>query len=287
MMGRWLGMLDTIGQFDPDLVMFVGLKSPLVFPLYAARPVLALGIHAVAPMVPADVWLTADPSQAGVTSVEWDGALPAAFGHYHPFRIKLGPEGAPLVSAELGIETEQLAMITVGARLNTEITGPWAARMLAMLARHPQLVWVLAGGQGRLPPALAGADPAQIRLLPHRTDLRSVLRCCDLYVNPPRVGGGFSAAEAMAEALPVLAYADGDAGSKLGDMAPRDEQSYFDRLEALLASPALRAATGAAMQAHFRSSLDLDRAGPSLRQACELALERFRARQACGTPRLP
>lgn len=278
MTGRWLGVLGEIDRFDPDLVMFVGLASPLMFPLYAARPVLGLGIHALAPIAPADVWLSADPALAGRASAEWGDALPAAFGHYHPFRIKLGPECAPVTRAELGIEAGQLAMITVGARLSSEIAGPWASRLCATLARHPQLVWVLAGGHGKLPPALADANPAQIRLLPYRTDLRSVLRCCDLYVNPSRVGGGFSAAEAMAEALPVLAYADGDAGSKLGDMAHTSEAAYFDQLEALLASPALRAATGAAMQARFRSTLDLERAGPSLLRACELALERQRAR---------
>lgn len=278
MTARWLGLLDEIERFDPDLVMFVGLTSPLMFPLYAGRPVLGLSIHAVAPMAPADVWLTADPALAGRVSAEWGDGLPAAYGHYHPFRIKLGPESAPLSRADLGIAAGQLAMISVGSRLASEIAGPWASRMLATLARHPQLVWVLAGAQGALPPALAAADPAQVRLLPYRTDLRSVLRCCDLYVNPPRPGGGFSAAEAMAEALPVLAYADGDAGSKLGAMALASEPAYFDQLEALLASPALRADTGAAMQGRFRSTLDLDRAGPSLLRACELALERRRAR---------
>lgn len=278
MMARWRAMLGGVAQFDPDLVMFVGLNSPLMFPLYAARPVLGLGIHAVAPMAPVDVWLTANAALAGRTSAEWGDALPPAFGHHHPFRIKLGPEPAPVSRGELGTEAGQLAMITVGARLTEEISGPWAARMLETLARHPQLVWVLAGGHGELPPALAAANPGQIRTLPFRTDLRSVLRCCDLYVNPPRIGGGFSAAEAMAEALPLLAYADGDAGSKMGDMALADDEAYFDQLEALIASPALRAGSGAAMQALFRATLDLERAGPSLMKACELALERFRAR---------
>jgi glycosyltransferase involved in cell wall biosynthesis len=258
--------------------MFVGLSSPLMAPLYAARPVLGLGIHAVSPMAPVDAWLAADAARAGCASNEWGDALPPAFGHYHPFRVRLGPAAAPVTSEQLGMAPGQLAMITAGARLADEITGTWAARMRETLERHPQLVWVLVGGAGALPPALATANPAQLRLLPHRTDLRSVMRCCGLYANPNRLGGGLSVAEAMAEGLPVLAFAGADGGSKLGGMALAGEQAYFDQLEALLASPALRAQTGAAMQAHFHVALDLDQSGPSLLRACELAVERFRMR---------
>jgi glycosyltransferase involved in cell wall biosynthesis len=151
--------------------------------------------------------------------------------------------------------------------------------MLDTLARHPQLKWVLVGGAGTLPPALTSANPEQLRLLAHRTDLPSLLRCCDLYVNPPRLGGGLSVGEAMAEGLPVLALAGGDAGSKLAGMAQDNEAAYFDELEALLASPERRAHMGAAMQ-HFGRELDLANSGPSLMQACLLAQQRFRERQA-------
>jgi hypothetical protein len=280
MMRRWRDMLVKIAQFDPDLVMFVGLSSPLLHPLYAARPVLGLGIHAVSPMAPVDAWLTADAARAGRAGSEWGDALPPAFGHYHPFRVKLAPEAAPVTRDQLAIGSGQLAMVTVGSRLPHEIRGPWATRMLAVLAHHPHLVWVLVGGDGVLPPALAGADPAQLRLFPHRTDLRSVLRCCDIYLNPPRMGGGFSVAEAMAEGLPVLALADGDGGSKLAGMALASDEAWFNQLDTLIVSPALRAQTGQAMQAHFRLNLDLSRSGPSLMQGCELALQRYRMRAA-------
>lgn len=278
LMGRWTEMHALVRQFDPDLVLFVGLASPLMQPLYEALPVLGLNVHAVSPIAPVDVWLTADAARAGRTSSEWGDALPPAFGHYHPFRSKTAAPAAPLTREQLGLAPGQLALITVGARLKHEIAGAWAQRMCDILARHPQLVWMLAGGPGELPPALAGVNPDQLRLLAHRTDLRSVLARCDMYVNPPRLGGGLSAAEAMAEGLPVLALADGDAGSKLGGMAVLDEQAYFELLEALLASPDLRAQTGAAAQQRYRLVLDLAGSGPSLMQACELALERFRAR---------
>lgn len=279
---RWRQMLALLRDYDPDLVMFVGLYSPLLQPLYEARPVLALCVHAVAPMAPADVWLAADAQLAGRAGQAWGDALPPAWGHHHPFRVQLKPEPAPLARAELGLQDDSLVLVSVGARLATEIDGAWARRMLDVLERHPRAVWLLAGGAGAVPAALQAAAPGRIRTLAHRDDLRAVLRCCDIYVNPPRVGGGLSAAEAMAEGLPVLALAGADAGSKLGALAQPDDEAYFAALDALLADAALRHATGAALRRHFADTLDLAQSAPSLRAACELALERYQLRRQQG-----
>jgi glycosyltransferase involved in cell wall biosynthesis len=229
-------------------------------------------------MAPVDVWLSADPARAGHDDTEWGAALPPAHGYHHPFRVKLKPVSAPVARAELGITDGQVVIVTVGARLPHEIDGPWAQIMLDVMARNPNAVWLLVGGVGTVPPALAAARPGQVCTLAQSNELRSIYRCCDLFVNPPRIGGGFSVAEAMGEGLPVLALAGSDAGSKLGGDAMADEASFFAMLEAMLSSPELRSTTGAEMRRRFTQTLDLESSGPSLRAACELALARFRQR---------
>lgn len=278
MMGRWQGMLGQIGDFDPDLVMLVGFGSPLMFPLYRARPVLGLNVHALPLMAPVDAWLTADPARAGQDSSDWGESIPPAHGHYHPYRVALKPAPAALKRSALRLPEQALVLLTVGARLGDEIHGPWAQRMLELLKRHPQVVWLLVGGNGALPPALKAAAPGSVVSLAYRGDLRAVNRCCDLYVNPPRVGGGLSVAEAMAEGVPVLALTDGDAGNKVGPMAMASEDIMFDTLEQLIDSPERRAALGEAMRLRFRCELDLAQSHESLRAACALAIERFAAR---------
>jgi hypothetical protein len=275
---RWRQVLAGIAQFDPDLVLFVGLFSPLVAPLHRARPVLGLNIHAVASMAPVDAWLASDPVLADRETSPWGAALPPAGGVHHPYRVSLKPTGAPIVRAQIEATDEDLVMVTVGARLGEEIGGEWAERMIALLRARQDLVWVLVGGTGACPPALREAPLERLRFVPHQADLRSVLRCCDLYLNPPRMGGGFSVAEAMAEGLAVVSLGDSDGGDKLGEEADASLDGYFARLNDLLASREACVAQGARLRERFSQSLDLDRSGPSLRAACDVALDHYRRR---------
>lgn len=282
LMQRWQAALADIAAFDPDLVLLIGLNSPLIAPLFALRPVLGLCVHATAPMAETDVWLSSNPALANSLATPWQPAFVPGLAHYHPFRVSLKAATQPRTRAEFGLSDDHLALVCAGFRLGSEIHGEWAARMVALLQANPQLVLMLVGGNGGLPPALAAVAPAQLRVLGHQADLRSILRCCDVYVNPARVGGGFSVAEAMAEGLPALALADGDGGDKLGPFGTADLNDYFDRLHALLADPALRQQYGAQLQQRFNSALDVAQSGPSLLAACELARQRFQARMQQG-----
>ncbi len=279
-MGRWTQMLKDISAFDPDLVMSVGFYAPMVAPLYEARPVLGLNIHSVAPLDPVDVWLCAFKDEAGKTRAQWGGHLPDSVAWYHPYRVPRTPPGPPGSASrrELGLPEAALVLISVGYRLETEIDGAWASRMIALLGEQPNVTWLLVGATGAMPAALAHAPAAQVRVLRARGDIPAVLQCCDIYVNPPRMGGGYSVAEAMAEGLPVVAYGGSDGGHKVGGSAVGDDAAYFARLAALIASADLRRQEGQAMRALFSSTLDLDQSAPSLLAACDLALERFRRR---------
>lgn len=278
LLARWHDMLRAVTDFDPDLIFFAGFYAPLAHALYETRPVLALSIHSVSPMVPADVWLTADRERSGLCETDWAPALPPAWGHYHPFRILLRPEGPPVTRADLGVEDGDTLAITVGTRLDTEIAGPWALRITALLKDRPKLVWVLAGGNGVRPEALRGVPDRQLRIVPFTSNIRALTRRCDIFLNPERLGGGFSVAEAMAEGLPVLALANSDGGIKLGAHAVETLDEYFARLNTLLDSPAERHRMGVALRSLFAATLDLDRSGPSLLTACELTVERYNAR---------
>lgn len=281
---RWRAMLALIGAFDPDLVLFVGLQSALLAPLYAARPVLGLCLHSTPPMAPVDVWLSAAAEHCGegAGAAVWGAALPPAWGQHYPYRLRYRPAPARPREA-LGLAPGQLALVTVGARLGEEVAGPWAARMAALLARRAELVWLLVGGNGALPAALAGAPAGQLRLLPQQAGVADILAASALFLNPPRMGGGFSVAEAMAQGLPVLTLGGSDGGAKVGALAAAGLDDYFARLDAYLDDAALRARDGAALRLRFEQSLDLERAGPALLAAAELARRRYQARRAALT----
>lgn len=267
--GRWRNLMPTLAAFDPDAVLLVGLYSPLAGALHSLRPVVGISVNTVAPIAPLDVWLTAGPAnERGET---WGGRFPAPQAVHHPFRVKRPVAGTPLPRAELGIDDKAVVWITAGFRLEHEIRDEWAKRMLELVARYPQVVWLLVGGEGKLPPALAQAGRGRVRALATRDDLPAILRSSDIYVNPPRMGGGFSVAEAMAEGLPVIALAGSDGGDKLGELALPHLDACTERLAALIENPRLRREMGDALRQRFDRQLDIAASGPALLEAFKVA----------------
>lgn len=197
---------------------------------------------------------------------------------YHPYRVKRSKKQWHVTRAEFGLSETAVIWVTAGFRLEHEIKGEWASRMLQLLSRYPQVVWFLAGGEGKLPQALLQAEPRRVRALATRNDLPGIFRNCDIYVNPPRMGGGFSVAEAMAEGLPVTAFSGSDGGDKVGELALPDMRAYMERLAALTENPALRTQMGKALGQRFAERFDLEASGPALVAACRQAATLARAR---------
>ena len=191
---------------------------------------------------------------------------------------KRASKASQLTRAALGLDDRAVVWITAGFRLKREIEGVWASRMLQLMARHPQVVWLLVGGEGKLPQALLQAAPERVRALATRKDLSGILRICDIYANPPRMGGGLSVAEAMAEGLAVVSLAGSDGGDKAGELALPDLDAYMERLAALTQDPGLRNEMGQALRRRFDERFDLEASGPALLAACRQAADLARAR---------
>jgi hypothetical protein len=263
--------------FDPDVVLLVGLYSPLAAALHTLRPVVGISVNTVPPIAPLDIWLTADTdlTQRHV----WGGRFPPPIPVYHPWRVKRSVKQWQVTRTALGLDETTVVWVTAGFRLEHEIKGDWANRMLQLMSRYPQVAWLLVGGEPKLPDALRQAAPGRVRALGTRDDVPGIFRCADIFVNPPRMGGGFSVAEAMAEGLPVTSLSGSDGGDKVGELALPDIDRYMERLAALTENPALRTETGQAMRKRFAERFDLDASGPALlaafRQAAALARERL------------
>jgi glycosyltransferase involved in cell wall biosynthesis len=183
---------------------------------------------------------------------------------YHPWKLRRSTKQWPVTRADFGLDNGTVIWITAGFRLEHEIKGDWASRLLQLMSRHPNVVWLLVGGEGKLPEALQSSPPGRVRAVATRDDLPGILRCSDIYVNPPRMGGGFSVAEAMAEGLPVTSLTGSDGGDKVGDLALPDIDAYMERLAALTENPLLRKEAGDELRARFAECFDLEASGPPL-----------------------
>ena len=275
---RYRDMLQAIDAFDADVVLLVGLHSGLADALYAQYPVLGLCSNSIAPLAATDVWLTAHAALDGVVDQPWDGAFPASLAWHHPYRVRRKPLKHAFSRASLGLADDALVLISVGSQLDQHIAGAWAARMAALVQERASLTWLLVGGGGAMPAALAQLPADRLRVLAYVPEGWEITACCDVYVNPPVMGGGFAVAEAMSLGVPVVSFAGSDGGDKVAARAVDGIDAYFARLTALLDDGALRRREGDAMRAHFDAALDLAHSGPGLLEACAQAVARYALR---------
>ncbi len=278
LMARYGDMLRFLSEYDPDLILFVGFFSPLLSTLFRQRPVVGLSVHTLPPVGPVDIWLSADRGVYDPSGYAWSLHFRPPEKWHYPYRIKLRNTESRISRRGLGLKEDGVVLVTVGDRLEDDIKGDWAASMASFLRENKKVQWLLVGDKGIVPQVLQKEELQSVRAVPHSPDERAIFCCCQIYVNPPRMGGGFSVATAMAEGLPVVAYAASDGGDKIGEAASFDDKSYFGRLARLAADPAARSLEGEVMQRLFSETLDLGQAGPSLMKACAEAMEHYNAR---------
>lgn len=108
---------------------------------------------------------------------------------------------------------------------------------------------------------------------------------CDIYLNPPRIGGGGALAMAMEQGLAVLTFANSDGGDKVGAQAISSDDEYFARLQAWVTDPVSRRQAGEALRARFHARLDFSGKEPAagLMQACQKGIALFNQRRVASS----
>ena len=282
---RWRDLLALIGAYAPDLVLYVGFASPIVWPLHARWPVVGMSLHTLPPVAPVDVWLNADPEPD--PSLAWPGIVTPEPVHF-PHRF-WPAEAVPGCSREsLGIAHDAVLCVSSGSRLSDEMTDSWTRSVTAVLDRHPKVHWLLIGVPEHRAARLATLH-ARARCMPFQDNFAGWLQLADLYLNPPRLGGGASVATAMSLGVPVLSLAGSDGGDKVGDHAVVTIAQYMNRFDEWIDHPDRRRAAGQAMRVRFDEVLDLStsRAASRLLQACQRAVRLYQIRQTAAESTCP
>lgn len=138
---------------------------------------------------------------------------------------------AVVTRSDLGLPQDAYVIAVVGNRLDEEVDDRFAAELSRVLTGAPQVFVVFMGQFGRFEAVVQQHEAlrGRSRHLGYRKDVPAVYECCDAYLNPPRYGGGSSAAFALAAGLPVFTPAEGDVANIVG---PR---FIFPSAEAIIA----------------------------------------------------
>lgn len=106
---------------------------------------------------------------------------------------------------ELSIGKSDFVLITVGNRLNTEMTEEFIDAVCKNLLDKPNIKWLIVGSENEyLSQNYANfIDAQKIQYISYEDDLPALYEVCDLYLNPKRMGGGTSIVWAMRAGLPI------------------------------------------------------------------------------------
>lgn len=120
--------------------------------------------------------------------------------------------------SDFGIDETAYVITLVGTRLHDEIVEPFISVLKAVLDLDSSVTLVFMGTFDNFEEKrqLIG-NPDRVLYVGHQSDLRGALNIADLYLNPIRKGGGTSAAEALAEGVPVISLGNCDVAYTSGE----------------------------------------------------------------------
>lgn len=119
---------------------------------------------------------------------------------------------------ELGLPQEKFLVAVVGNRLDTEIDQEFVEVMRQILLAHSEVVFVIIGLVEKLPEYLKDKIfQKRVYYLGYCRDLIGTYSVLNLYLNPRRIGGGWSSAIALAAGLPVVTLPECDVAYNVGE----------------------------------------------------------------------
>ena len=212
------GIVDEILGLKPDLVLSFGTMSPVADLCRGLLDVVSIPFGTYLPMAQ-PTWvalpraLTAgDEAGLAASGLDRDRVIPIAYTYAPPVT------GTPKTRAELGVPEDAIAVAIIGLRLGDEVTPSFAATLDDLVRQEPRLFFLFIGPMDNHADLVASLPDLARRSKAHGydPDVVSVLAACDLYLNPPRGGGGASAAYAMSRGVPAYSLASGDVATVVG-----------------------------------------------------------------------
>ena len=119
---------------------------------------------------------------------------------------------------ELGLPEGQFLIAIVGNRLQSEIDEGFVCEMRKVLEKMPNIAFVIIGSEEGIKKYFEDMIfDGHIYYFGYRKDLLDVYGVLDLYLNPRRIGGGFSGGMALLAGIPVVTLPDCDVANNCGE----------------------------------------------------------------------
>lgn len=209
---------DRILALKPDLILSFGTLNPVADLCRGLLDVVSIPFGTYLPMAePASVALPralapGDHEALAVAGLTAEQVIPIHYAY------ELPATAGPRSRGELSLPDDAIVTAVIGLRIEQEVTADFAATLDRVIQREPRLFFLFVGKLPNHASLCAGLPHLAARSRVHGfdPDVLSILPACDLYLNPPRGGGGASAAYALSQGVPAHTLGFGDVATVVG-----------------------------------------------------------------------
>ena len=132
------------------------------------------------------------------------------------FTFEMRPQTTTLTRDELQLPEDKFLLAVIGLRLDADVSPAFLTSMEKLFADNIHLVFA---GYYEKYEELCEKNTSfkeHTSFIGYQNDVLALMEICDLYVNPPRVGGGYSIAEAFSKGIPGVTMNYGDVAATAG-----------------------------------------------------------------------
>lgn len=213
-------MLSLIYKFKPLFVLEMGVCNPVADLPHVFTTTVNFNTVTEAPVSEADIFIRhtrleesiEDMYEKNMTSYQKQIFMKQVF----PALFSTG--GTGYTRKDLHLPEDRFLIAVVGNRLDQEISETFEKFMMKILQENDNVDFVIIGEVTELQHRLNNkVFDKRLYYMGYCTDLKGVLGVLDLYLNPDRLGGGWSGAIALHAGVPVVALPKGDVAYNISE----------------------------------------------------------------------
>lgn len=268
---------NEIIEFGPKCVITTSKISLLSNMIYEYFPVLYLTFGGIN-LTRADINLTGDSTpwlELGKRTGLFDDNSVMIMHHGFSFDKEIKSK----IKIPVELIRNKFVMTTVGNRLESELPQNFIDLVVRFIKRNTDSIWILVGTnkiqyiETNYPHLLSNN---RIIFVEYENNLSKFYEKCDVYLNPPTPGRGFSIAMAMNKGVPIISFPNSGGTKYIGEknLCGNDDQSFIDEIEKIYSLPEYKAMKSKKMQTRITKYFSMESAINALNMYMDIAKEK-------------
>ena len=228
-------MFSEIYKFNPLFVFEMGVFNPVADVLHEFTTVVNLNMVTDAPVSEADIFIRTVKLAEDIENIYKKNLTlnQKQIFMSQKFPALFETDGTMYTRQELRLPEDKFLIAIVGNRLDQEIKDTFEKFMFEILQQNKKIDFVIIGEVERLQSRLVDkVYNKRVHYMGYCTDLKGVVGALDLYLNPDRLGGGWSSAIALYAGIPVVTFEKGDVAYNVSEkFVVRDYKEMYEVIQ--------------------------------------------------------